>query len=60
MDPYRSRRPTTVTIIGWLFIVSGALALMSAAMGLAAWRAISSPGTGVLFQPPLDAPLPLV
>ncbi|MGH7388907.1 MAG: hypothetical protein ACREM3_05545 [Candidatus Rokuibacteriota bacterium] len=60
MDPAARRRPTTVTVIGWAFIVSGALALMAAVMGLAAWRAVPEPRSALFLQPPPDAPLPLV
>jgi hypothetical protein len=60
VNGFRSRRPTTVTVIGWVFIVSGTLALTSAVMGLAAWRAVSPPRSAILFQPPPDAPLPIL
>lgn len=53
-------RPTAVTIIGWVFIVSGALALTAAVMGLAAWWAVPPPRSARLLQPPPDAPLPIV
>lgn len=54
------RRPTTVTVIGWVFILSGVLALTGAIIGLGAWRAVPGPRSALLLQPPADAPLPLV
>jgi len=59
MDP-RLKRPTMVTVIGWVFVSSGVLALTAALMGLAAWWAVPPPRSPRLLQPPPDAPLPIL
>lgn len=57
---FSRRRPTTVTVIGWVFVLSGILALTGAVLGLAAWRAVPAPRSALLLPPLADAPLPLV
>ena len=55
MNAVQKKRPTAVTVIGWMFIASAILMILSGGMGLAAFTFVKQTAGGV---PPLPEDIP--